>query len=113
MKFRKKPVEIDAVLWDGNNVDEVLPFIMDGKPDFTHLPITDGYIKAGVGHTPVEGTLHIPTLEGTMIARAGDWIIRGIKGEFYPCMPDIFEATYEEVVITPFDEVAPKDISRD
>lgn len=97
MKFRKKPIVIDAVRWTGGNVNEVLPFIQDGKPDFSHLPNDGVHVHPGIGHSPVEGTLDIPTLEGTMTARPGDWIIRGVKGEFYPCKPDIFEATYEPV----------------
>lgn len=97
MKYRKKPVVIDAVRWDGANINEVLPFIQDGKDDFFHLPNNGVYVKSGVGYCPPEGTLDIPTLEGTMQAKPGDWIIRGVKGEFYPCKPDIFEATYEPV----------------
>ena len=95
MKFRKKPVVINAVHWTGNNVNEILSFIQDGKPDFSHLPSDGIHVSKGVGHSPVDGQLDIPTLEGVMTARPGDWIIRGVKGEFYPCKPDIFEATYE------------------
>lgn len=79
MKFRKKPVVVEAIRWDGTNVDEVLGFIL-----------TKGSAIRGSEH----GIL-IETLEGTMRAERGDWIIRGVKGEFYPCKPDIFEATYE------------------
>jgi hypothetical protein len=93
MKYRKKPVVIDAVQWTGANLEEVMPFF----GDFSKLPNPDGYVEPGIGHCPPEGTLDIPTLEGTMTARAGDWIIKGVKGEFYPCKPDIFEATYERV----------------
>ena len=97
MKFRTKPVVIDAVQWTGANIDLVLPFIKDGHDSFEHLPraADDPHIDNGIGHTPSLGELYIPTLEGTMTARAGDWIIRGVKGEFYPCKPDIFAATYE------------------
>lgn len=93
MKFRKKPVVIDAVLWTGNNTNEVIPFF----GDISKLPQApdDPHINPGIGHTPSDGKLYIPTLEGTMTASAGDWIIKGVKGEFYPCKPDIFEATYE------------------
>lgn len=95
--FRKKPVEIEAVHWDGNNVDDVLAFI--NEDDRWKEGIDDGYVGGpGIGHTPPLGTLDIPTLEGTMTASAGDWIIRGVKGEIYPCKPDIFEATYDEVI---------------
>ena len=102
MKYRKKPVVIDAVHWDGtekclNGV--VLPFLADGHKDFEHLPRApdDSHIDNGIGYTPPDGNLFIPTLEGTMTARPGDWIIKGIKGEFYPCKPDIFTETYEPV----------------
>lgn len=80
-KYCKKPVVIDAVLWDGNLT--------------TVEPLLIGASTEGVYQDLGETTLMIPTLEGTMRADKGDWIIRGIKGELYPCKPDIFEATYE------------------
>ena len=85
-KYRKKPVVIEAWRWDGGN-----PFYMPVQPTW----LTDGmYYK-----TTPEGKEYvvISTLEGDMSANPGDWIIRGIKSEFYPCKPDIFEATYEPV----------------
>ena len=91
MKYRKRPIVIDAVWWDGTAKcfdDVVLPFLTD-KPD-------PNIIITGVGYTIVSGMIHIPTLEGVMKAAPGDWIIRGIKGEFYPCKPDIFARTYED-----------------
>lgn len=97
MKFRKKPVVIDAIVWTGSNIDEALLFIRDGHKDFSHLPKTGGNVSAGVGYSPPIGELTIPTLEGDHTARPGDYIIRGVKGEFYPCKPDIFEMTYEKV----------------
>lgn len=97
MKFRKKPVVIDAVRWNGGNVEEVLAFIQDGHENFDHLPSNDGHVHPGVGHTPADGKLFIPTLEGDLTASPGDWIIKGVKSEFYPCKPDIFDATYEKV----------------
>lgn len=75
-KYRKKPVVIEAVRWTGINYGELT--------DFMH----DAYGVDG-------DTIVISTLEGNMIANIGDWIIKGIKGEFYPCKPDIFDATYE------------------
>lgn len=90
-KFRKKPVVIEAVQWTGVDVDEVMPFF----GDMTKLPSDGIHIEPGVGHTPATGELYIPTLEGVMSASPGDWIIKGVKGEFYPCKPDIFAATYE------------------
>ena len=77
-KFRKKPVVIEAFQWHG----EALPDL-----DWASAP-------EGNPGTPV---LPIPTLEGTMYASLGDWIITGIHGEHYPCKPDIFAATYERV----------------
>lgn len=95
-KYRKKPLVIEAVQWDGRNEQEVMAFIdaddrwMEGVDD-------GGYVDGpGIGITPAIGTLDIPTLDGVMTAQAGDWICRGIKGELYPCKPDIFEATYEK-----------------
>ena len=78
MKFRKKPVVIEAVQWTGKNLDEMHGFLN------AHTLRYDGNFS-----------LSIKTLEGTMMASPGDWIIRGVKGEFYPCKPDIFEASYE------------------
>lgn len=79
-KFRKKPVVIEAIQWTGKNWEEVEKFISRGQ--------VGGWIG---------GDLHIETLEGKMRANVGDWIIKGVKGEFYPCKPDIFEQTYEPV----------------
>jgi hypothetical protein len=88
-RFRKKPVQVEAVRWDGENADEVAEFIgRDGKIEERRV--------AGPGRGLQPGIV-IHTLEGDMTATVGDWIIRGVQGEFYPCKPDIFEATYEEV----------------
>lgn len=81
-KYRKKPVIIDAIQWTGANTKEVLSFF------------ATGYSKMSIGN---DGSFRIHTLEGDMIASPGDYIIRGVKGEYYPCKPDIFEQTYEEV----------------
>jgi hypothetical protein len=78
-KYRKKPVVIDAVRYNGDTGQ--LPYEMG-------VEIVRSY---------KDGSCFIATLEGEMECRVGDWIIRGIKGEFYPCKPDIFEATYEAV----------------
>jgi hypothetical protein len=76
-QFRKKPVVIEAVQYRSDSPREAIDFLPKGRAYKDHL--------------------EIPTLEGTMRANDGDWIIKGIKGEFYPCKPDIFEATYEPV----------------
>lgn len=85
MKYRKKPVVIDAIQWDGMqttyekiiteldpNKKYVLPLLRDSK-------------------------IHIHTLEGDHEGRMGDWVIKGVNGELYPCKPDIFKKTYEPV----------------
>ena len=82
-KFRKKPVVIEAVQWTGNNIDEVISFC----PGITYHGL-DG---------KKNGWLLIKTLEGSMRAEINNWVIKGIKGEFYPCKSDIFEQTYEVV----------------
>lgn len=87
-KFRKKPVVIEAVQWDGKNFDEVSDFT--GNWHGHKLAYEDA--ESAAIRT---GSLHIKTLEGVMTANTGDWIIKGVNGEFYPCKPDIFEKTYE------------------
>ena len=77
-QYKKKPVVVSAVKWDGSNLKEVMDF-MNGK----------GMMKCG--------NIVIPTLEGTMAADIGSYIIKGVKGEYYPCRGDIFEDTYEEI----------------
>lgn len=81
MKYRKKPVVIDAVQWSGNNLNEILDFMKDKQPNYYE----DDEKKL----------LTIQTLEGNMIASVGDYIIKGVQGEFYPCKLDIFKQTYE------------------
>lgn len=90
MKFRKKPVIVDAIQFTGeDNLEEVLEFVKNVKS------ITTSSRKPGVAPTIF---ITIPTLEGDMRASVGDWIICGVQGEYYPCKPDIFEATYEAVI---------------
>ena len=79
-QYRKKPVVIEAVQWDGN----LETLSINPKKDIENVKLRDG-------------DLYIQTLEGEMKANVGDYIIRGVKGEYYPCKPDIFEATYEIV----------------
>ena len=90
MKFRKKPVVIEAVQFDGTAASGVAVFDAFDIPNGKFLPDL-----ANVGGTG--NRLLIPTLEGELTASAGDFIIRGVKGEYYPCKPDIFAATYEAV----------------
>jgi hypothetical protein len=84
-KFRKKPVVIEAVQFTGNTTEVDLFIGGDG----VMRRITDG--------NSVVVAIGIMTLEGEMRCDKGDWVIKGVKGEFYPCKPDIFEQTYEKV----------------
>jgi ribosomal protein L32 len=89
MKYRKKPVVIEAV---------ELKFSTDSQDEI--IQWSNNTIQKGL-----DGGLRIPTLEGIMVANTGDYIIRGVKGEFYPCKPDIFEMTYELASTLPQQEI--------
>lgn len=91
-QFTKKPVTINAIQWDGKNLHEVISFTQ-GSPD-TRSERAQMAWHDYASIVEREG-LQIHTLEGQMLANVGDWIIRGVKGEHYPCKPDIFAATYE------------------
>ena len=89
LRWRKKPVVVEAVQWNGTNLDAL---VMWGAPA-TPLPASN---RPDRGEGLIIGTLEDgPNCEAVHVADVGDWIIRGVKGEFYPCKPDIFEATYE------------------
>ena len=95
-QFRKRPVVIEAIRYiPGKTCQDVAAF-------------------TGVSHSEDDcfddAEWVIETLEGTMFARPGDWIIRGVQGEFYPCKPDIFDATYEAEARAVRAEAALKDI---
>jgi hypothetical protein len=94
--YRKKPVVIEAWLVDDINRAFAADY-WEGLPQCVREAYEQGgwvvgALKAGVG--PGRG-IYIPTLEGSMFGAPGDFIIRGVQGEFYPCKPDIFAATYE------------------
>lgn len=93
-KYRKKPVVVEAVQWPGF-VDEKL----STELGITRHQIPDKYWHDKCSQCNFDMFCHgeIPTLEGKHIVCPNDWIITGIKGECYPCKPDIFEATYEKV----------------
>jgi hypothetical protein len=102
-KFRKKPVVIEAVQLTWANWSEICDFVdvgrlVDGKPEGTWIDI-NGEPTDEPQHHRNEDTLGllIPTLEGLMVGRENDWIIKGVQGELYPCKPDIFEETYQMV----------------
>lgn len=82
-KYRKKPVEIEALQWTGDNRDEIWKFC---SMAYFNTDVATGDLS-----------LMIQTLEGSMQASIGDYIIKGVKDEFYPCKPDIFDMTYDKV----------------
>lgn len=86
MKYRKKPVVIEAIQFTQNNFPEIKSFTNGLAHSFGIRNSRDMAVSCIV-----------PTLEGDHIATEGDYIIKGVKGEFYPCKPDIFEKTYEMV----------------
>jgi hypothetical protein len=84
--YRKKPIEVEARQIDAMDYDDMTDLV------------------GWCGGTAIDHgryVIAIPTLEGVMYAEPGDWIIEGVKGEFYPCKPDIFAATYEKVTVDP------------
>lgn len=101
MRYRKKPViyliyqiaitkEVEAIQWTGENLEEIKAFVGESLIyDFI-----DTAWKVGEGKPRM--FMKIKTSEGDMPASEGDYIIKGMSGEFYPCSPDIFKATYEE-----------------
>ena len=84
-KFRKKPVVIEAIRWAGGH---------DSNRLMNWLAQQGASVSGWLFH---DTDITIPTLEGAMKATPGDWIIRGLMGEYYPCKSDIFDATYEPV----------------
>lgn len=87
-QYRKKPVVIEAVQWNGSTISETPDWLREAL--YMTPPTVGGIFR-------LDDKIQIFTLEGTMTASPGDWIIRGINGELYPCKPDIFAATYDAV----------------
>jgi len=85
MKYRKKPVEIEAFQYLGD------------MPELAKWMKEKNVYAPNITHSIDKGEVYIPTLEGTMTASKDDYIICGVKGEFYPCKPEIFEITYEQI----------------
>lgn len=90
MKFRKKPVEVDAIQWTGNNLKEIIEFagLHPSAQKWTWEEYEEVVRNEG---------LKIFTLEGPLMASVGDYIMRGVHGEFYPIKPDILALTYDRV----------------
>ena len=95
-RYRKKPIEIEAIQYTGCNELEIA--------DFMRVSIYELYTRVDVvlradGDYRKNSHIYINTPEGVMTANYGDYIIKGVKGEFYPCKPDIFDETYEAVEV--------------
>lgn len=92
-KYRKKPVIVEAVRWTGSNLEEIRNFVgsnlIEECVELFDIKRTLKEMLVGIA---------IDTLEGTMRVDYGDYIIKGVKGELYPCKPNIFLKTYEEVI---------------
>ena len=86
MRYKKKPIEVEAIKFDGTNHREILKFIY---PSMTETGLE--------GAEKMKLPIVIETLEGDMNVSVGDYVIRGVQGELYPCKPDIFEQTYQTI----------------
>lgn len=95
-KYRKRPVVIDAYEFNNRNSNPIPAWLTDA--------VEDGTVSVAMSRGNATG-MSIKTLEGEMTASLGDWIIMGVKGEIYPCKPDVFSATYDKVVFTGGDTV--------
>lgn len=93
-RFRKKPVEVDAIRWTGDNTDEIIAFTGPDRIDVV-TPAGRPYITLD----PEVTALVYDVLHSTWVGvKTGQWIIRGVKGELYPCADDVFAETYEPAV---------------
>lgn len=89
MKARKKPVVVDVLQWTGKNHREMFDFLTGYQKQNEFMTAYGDTFY--INHDKVKGGLIIRTLEGDHLAKAGDYIIKGVHGEFYPCKPDIFK----------------------
>ena len=92
-KYRKKPVEIEAIQWKGDNHKDVFEFL----GFHNNIDDTTVHVSSEKFFWNSSNGLWILTLEGQMHASLHDYIIKGVQGEYYPCKPDIFQLTYDEV----------------
>lgn len=98
LRYRKRPVEIEARQLVGTTSEMHAVYLwVEANTEGSFDPAAEEIPASGVSIDPSTGFMLIATLEGVVQASPGDWIIRGIAGEFYPCKPEIFEATYDRV----------------
>lgn len=93
MKYKKKPVVIEAIRWNGSNMNEIENFMGEFFLGYEVLSDAAWEVSKGIPFTEIR----IKTIDSVAKAVNGDYIIKGTQGEFYPCKPDIFELTYERV----------------
>lgn len=92
--YRKKPVIIEAIQWDGTNLKEVTQFLGIHPEKSKWYDTFQDYVD----HIKRKGdSFHIFSIKGNMTTNLGDYVIKGLDGEFYPCNPDVFQKTYETV----------------
>jgi hypothetical protein len=101
-KYRKKPVVVEAMKFEGDPSAcyDVLKWVEEntlGSFDYNDPDVRENPPASGVSIDAADGAMVIATLEGWMKVSMGDYVICGVQGEFYPCKPDIFEASYEKV----------------
>lgn len=92
VKVRKKQVVVEAIQWNGKNIKELREFVGESLIENNIQLKTDGECIC-----EILCNIAIKTLEGNMFVGINDYIIKGVQGEFYPCIPDIFEETYEVI----------------
>ena len=92
-KFRKKPVVIEAVQYTGSSSSTIFIYGLVNKIDIE----TEEQANEIIAECERSRGININTLEGIMLVSKGDWVIKGVKGEYYPCKSDIFKATYEQI----------------
>jgi len=103
--YRKKPVVIEAIQWDGKNQREMFDFLTNGTKENRAATLEEDTFRIDLVNGGCQvGNLIIKTLEGELKASVGDFIIKGVSNEFYPCKSDIFAKTYDLVMIEPKEE---------
>ena len=96
--YKTKPVFIEALQWTGKKHREMFNFLTNNTKENSSITLEEDTFRIDLVNGDCQtGNLIIKTLEGEMLASVGDYIIKGLRGEFYPCKPDVFEMKYELV----------------